>query len=163
MNSFGILKAQMIIGTITMLAAMLALPIGIAVADASLLLNPYLLFTVIIGMLMFGAAAYFLFIRPCRIYRQLPEVLAETDGEYLYIHGKKEAKIPLCDLGGTTYFVHLPFLYSNEFLAVLLVHLFSEKYGDLDLDIPGYGSYKLRFVSNVQGTADELISFINSI
>jgi hypothetical protein len=43
----------------------------------------------------------------------------------------------------------------------LVTHLLSEKYGDLDLDIPGYGSYKLRFVSDVYATANELMAFIN--
>lgn len=161
MSSFGILKVQMIIGAIIMVAAMIALPAGIMIGDPSLILNPYVLGVVIIGMLMFGLFAYFLFIRPFFIYRKSPEVLAETDGKYLYIHGKKEAKIPLSDLDGASTFVHLPFLYSNELIAVLLTYLFSEKYGDLDLDVPGYGSYKLRFVSNVQATADELIAFIN--
>lgn len=161
MNSFGILKVQMIIGAIIMVAAMFVLPIGIAVADISLLCNLYVLGTIVVVMLVFGLSAYFLFIRPYFIYRKLPDVLVETDGEYLYIHGKKEAKILLSELGGTTTFVHFPFLFSNEILAVLLTFLLSEKYGDLDLDIPGYGSYKLQFVSDVQTTTDELISFIN--
>lgn len=161
MSSFSILKVQMIIGAIIMVAAMVMLPVGIAVVDISLLLNPYLLGVVIIGMVMFGSFAYFLFIRPYFIYRKLPDVLVETDGEYLYIHGKKEAKIPLAELAGTGTFVHLPFLFSKELVAVLVTHLLSENYGDLDLDIPGYGSYKLRFVSNVQKTSNELIAFIN--
>ena len=161
MSSFSILKVQMIIGAIIMVAAMVMLPVGIAVVDISLLLNPYLLGVVIIGMVMFGSFAYFLFIRPYFIYRKLPDVLVETDGEYLYIHGKKEAKIPFAELAGTSTFVHLPFLFSKELVAVLVTHLLSENYGDLDLDIPGYGSYKLRFVSNVQKTSNELIAFIN--
>ena len=163
MSSFGILKAEMIIGAIIMVAAMIVLPISIISGDASLIFEPSVLGVVLIGMLMFGSFAYFLFIRPYFIYLKSPEILAETDGEYLYIHGKKEAKIPLSDLDGTSTFVHLPFIYSNELIAVLLVHLVSEKYGDLDLDIPGYGSYKLRFVSNVQETADGLIAFINEV
>jgi hypothetical protein len=161
MSSFGILKVQLILGAIVMVAAVIALPVGIMMGDPSLILNPYILGVVLIGMLMFGLFAYFLFVRPYFMYRKSPEVLAETDGEYLYIHGKKEAKIPLSELDGTTSFVHFPFLFSNELLAALLTHLLSEKYGDLDLDIPGYGSYKLRFVSHVQETADDLIAFIN--
>ena len=112
-------------------------------------------------MLMFGLFAYFLFIRPYFIYRKSPDVLAETDGEYLYLYGKKQAKIPLSELEGASVFVSLPFLYSKEFIAVLMIHLFSEQYGDLTLDVPGYGSYKLRFVSNVRETADELLTFLN--
>lgn len=161
MSSFGILRVQMIVGAIVMAAAFIGLPAAIISADASLLLNPYVLGAVLVGMLMFGCFAYFLFVRPCFLYRQSPDVLAQTDGEYLYLYGKKEAKIPLSDLDGMSTFVHYPFLYSNELIATLIVHLVSEKYGDLDLDIPGYGSYKLRFVSNVQATTDELIAFVN--
>lgn len=161
MESFGILTAQLVIGAIVMVAAVVALPVAIALGDPTLLLNPYVLGTVLVGMIALSLAAYFLFVRPFFIYRKTPTVLVEADDEYLYIHGKKEAKIPLFDLDGASTFVHFPFLYSNEFLAVLLTHLLSEKYGDLDLDIPGYGSYKLRFVSNVKATAEELIAFIN--
>ena len=161
MKSFGILRAQLIIGALVMLAAMIMLPVGIMQVDPSMLLNPYVLGVVIIGMLMFGLFAYFLFIRPYFIYRKSPDVLAETDGEYLYVYGKKQAKIPLSKLEGASVFVGLPFLYSKEFIAVLMIHLFSEQYGDLTLDVPGYGSYKLRFVSNVRETADELLTFLN--
>ena len=161
MNSFGILRVQMIVGAIVMIAAVIALPVAIMLGDPSLILDPYVLVVVIIGMLMFSAFAYFLFIRPYFTYRNTPEVLVEADGEYLYIHGKKEAKIPLAELDGTTTFVHLPFLFSNEFIGALLTYLVSEKYGDIDLDIPGYGGYKLRFVANVQQTADSLLGFMN--
>lgn len=161
MKSFGILRAQLIIGALVMLAAMIMLPVGIMQVDPSMLLNPYVLGVVIIGMLMFGLFAYFLFIRPYFIYRKSPDVLAETDGEYLYVYGKKQAKIPLSELEGASVFVSLPFLYSKEFIAVLMIHLFSEQYGDLTLDVPDYGSYKLRFVSNVRETADELLTFLN--
>ena len=161
MKSFGILRAQLIIGALVMLAAMIMLPVGIMQVDPSMLLNPYVLGVVIIGMLMFGLFAYFLFIRPYFVYRKSPDVLAETDGEYLYLYGKKQAKIPLSELEGASVFVSLPFLYSKEFIAVLMIHLFSEQYGDLTLDVPGYGSYKLRFVSNVRETADELLTFLN--
>ena len=161
MKSFAILRAQLIIGALVMLAAMIMLPVGIVQVDPSMLLNPYVLGVVIIGMLMFGLFAYFLFIRPYFIYRKSPDVLAETDGEYLYLYGKKQAKIPLSELEGASVFVSLPFLYSKEFIAVLMIHLFSEQYGDLTLDVPGYGSYKLRFVSNVRETADELLTFLN--
>ena len=153
----------MIFGAIIMLAAMVLLPAGIAATDASLLLNPYVLGIVIIGMLMFGAFAYFLFIRPALVYSKSPEVLAETDGEYLYIYGKKQAKIPLSDLEGAVVTYHLPFIYSKELVAVLLTHLFSENYGDLSLDVPEYGSYRLCFVSDVKATADELIAFLSSV
>ena len=57
---------------------------------------------------------------------------------------------------------HLPFIYSSEFIAVLMIHLFSDKYGDLSIDVPGHGCYKLRFVSHVEDAADDLLRFINS-
>ena len=163
MQSFTILKAQLIFGAIVMLATMIVLPAGIAAVDVSLLLNPYVLGVVLVGMLMFGAFAYFLFIRPYLIYRKSPEVLAETDGEYLYIYGKKQAKIPLSAFEGAIVTYHLPFIYSKELVAVLLTHLFSENYGDLSLDVPEYGSYRLRFVSDVKNTADELTAFLCAV
>ena len=54
----------------------------------------------------------------------------------------------------------LPFIYSKEFIAVFLSYLSSEKYGDLILDVPGYGSYKMRFVSNVKKASDDFIAFL---
>ena len=128
--------------------------------DVSLILNPYVLGVVVIGMLMFGSFAYFLFMRPYFLYRKSPDVLAETDGEYLYIHGKKEAKIPLSAFEGGMVTYHLPFIYSNELVAVLLVFLFSEKYGDLIVDVPEYGTYKMHFVANVMASADELTKYL---
>ena len=101
--------------------------------------------------------------RPYFLYRKSPEVLAETDGEYLYIHGNKEVKIPLSEISEAMVFVKLPYIYSNEFVSVLLIHLFSEKYGDLDLEIPGHGNYKLRFVSDVQSAANALTHFLEDV
>ena len=161
MSSFGILKAQMIFGAIVMIAAMVCLPVVILTSeDPSLLLNPYVFGVAAVTMIIFALFAYFLFIRPCFVYRKLPEVLMETDGEYVYIHGKKEAKIPLSDFEGAMVTYHLPFIYSRELIAVLLTHLVSEKYGDLSLDVPGYGSYRLRFVSNVKATSEQLLDFL---
>ena len=162
MSKLGILKFEMIIGAIIMIAAMILLPVGIAIGDASLLLNPYVLGVVIIGMLMFGSFAYFLFMRPYFMYRKSPEVLAETDGEFIYIYGKKQAKIPISAFDGAMVTFQLPFIYSNELIAVLLVHLFSEQYGDIILDVPEYGSFKLRFVSHAKETSEELLQFINA-
>ena len=160
MRSLGILKLEMLIGAIVMAAVVILLPASIMMEDVSLILNPYVLGAVVIGMLMFGSFAYFLFMRPYFLYRKSPSVLAETDGEYLYIHGIKEAKILLSEISEATVFVKLPYIYSNEFVAVLLVHLFSEKYGDLGVESPGHGAYKLRFVSDVQAAANALTRFM---
>ena len=163
MKSFGILRVQMILGAIVMAVAMIALPVALLVFNPSLLLDPYVLGVVLIGMLIFGFFAYFTAIRPYFLYQKTPDVLVETDGTYLYIHGKKEAKILLTELDGTSTFVHLPFLYSNEFASVFATYMLSEKYGDIDLDIPGYGEYKLRFVSDVTKTSNNLIAYINEV
>lgn len=160
MRSLGILKLEMLIGAIVMAAVVILLPASIMMEDVSLMLNPYLFGVVVIGMLMFGSFAYFLFMRPYFLYRKSPDVLAETDGEYLYLHGKREAKIPLSDISEATVFVKLPYLYSKELIAVLLIHLFSEQYGDLIVEIPGHGNYRLRFVSNAQAAAQELTLFM---
>lgn len=161
MSAFGILRTQLIFGAIVMVAAMACLPIAILTSeDPSLLLNPYILGVAIITMVVFALFAYFLFIRPYFLYHKSPEVLMETDGEYIYIHGKKQAKIPLSAFEGAMVTYHLPFIYSKEFIATLLTHLLSEEYGDLSLDVPGYGSYKLCFVSNVIATADKLLAVL---
>lgn len=161
MKSFGILKMQLIASAVIMAAAMVVLPIAILMWDASLLLNPFIIGTIIVVIAIFGSFGYFLALRPYFLYRKSPDVLVETDGEYLYIHGKKEAKIPLSEIDEVYTYIHFPFIYSKEFIAVLLTHLFSENYGDLDFEIKGYGSYKLRFVSDVKNTADDLMAFIN--
>ena len=154
MSKFAILKFEMVIGAIIMLAAMILLPVGIIAEDASLMLNPYVFGVVAVGMLMFGSFAYFLFMRPYFLYRKSPEVLAETDGKYIYIYGQKQAKIPLSDFDGA--------VITFQLIAVLLTYFFSEKYGDLILDVPGYGSYKLRFVANAQDAANKLTYFIRN-
>ena len=156
----SLLAVELVAGSILMVAAMLLLPIGILCIDPALLLNPYVLGVVLIGMLMFGLVGYFIFIRPFLLFRKMPAVQAETDGEFLYIHAKKEAKIPLAELTSATVYVELPYLLQKEFLDEILVHLFSEKYGNILLEVPGHGNYRMYFVSHVQETADELIRFI---
>ena len=153
------LKIELIVGAVIMGAAMIALPICILSIDVTLITNPYVLGVVAIGMLFFGLVGYFGFIRPYILYRKYPEVQAETDGEYLYIHANKEEKIPLSRLTEATVYVHLPFLLQKEFLRWIIIHFLSEEYGDIVLEIPGYGKYKLRFVARVQNTANELTRF----
>jgi hypothetical protein len=148
------------IGILMMAAGTIGLPVGILVVDATLLSNPYLLGVVAVGMLFFASVGFFGYIRPYMIYRKLPKVLVETDGKYLYIHTKKEAKIPLSALDGATVSCSLPYLYQKEFLDEFLVHLFSDKYGDIYLEVPRYGKYRLRFVSQVEETSKKLLRFI---
>ena len=90
----------------------------------------------------------------------MPEVLAETDGEFLYIHTKNEAKIPVAALADSVMYVDLPFIYQKEFLSDFIIHIFSEEYGTVTLDVPDYGTYKMRFVSQATKTGDNLIRFI---
>ena len=74
----SLLTVELIAGSIIMAAALLLLPIGIACIGPALLLNPYVLGIVLIGMLMFGLVGYFIFIRPFLLYRRMPAVQAES-------------------------------------------------------------------------------------
>ena len=164
MSSLGLLKVRIVIGVLSMAVGFIGLPVGLIAVDATLLLNPYVLGVVIAGMLFFGSVGYFLFIRPYFLYRELPDVLAETDGEFLYIHlPKKEAKIPLNSIEEVFVDVDLPFIYQKEFVTDIIIHLFSEEYGTVYLEIPNEGKFKMRFVSQAQDTADELISFMQGV
>ena len=163
MSSLGLLRMQLIIGIIVTGAGFIGLPVGIMVVDITLMQYPITWGIVAIGMLFFAFAGYIRSIRPYILYRRTPDVQVEADGEFLYIHGKKEAKIPLTELEDTSVDVDLPYIYQKEFLDEILVHMFSERYGDIELYVPNYGTYKLRFVSQVEDTGDELFKFIYDI
>ena len=163
MSKLGLLKVEWIAGTIIMAIAMIALPVGILVVDVSLLANPFVFGVVLFGIIFLGLIGYFSFIRPYVLYCKLPKVLAETDGEFLYIHLKKEAKIPLAELSDADVRIELPYLLQKEFLNEIIIHLFSEEYGNVVLEIPNYGTYKMRFVANVKYVAEELAGFISQI
>ena len=163
MSKFGILKLQLVIGCLIMLAAMIAFPLAMLSFNAELMKNPYILGTAAIVMLIFGSAGSFCFVRPYILYRKFPVVQAETDGEFLYIHTKKEEKIPLADIKDAYVWVELPYLYQKEFIAEFLIHLFSEEYGDVVVEIPGYGKYKMRFVAHARAVAGDLTSLFNGL
>lgn len=160
MSKLGLLKFEFIAGTIVMVLAMIALPISILRMDITLIANPTVLVVLLSGMGFFGLVGYFAFIRPYLLYNKLPDVLAETDGEFLYIHGKKEAKIALCELADAYVDVELPYLYQKEFLREFIIHLFSFEYGTVVLEIPSLGTYKMRFVANARFVAEQLTNFI---
>ena len=141
MSSLGLLKVEIIIGTLIMAAAVIGLPLGIALTDLTLMLNPYVLGVVGIGMLFFSLVGYFIFIRPYILYR----------------------KLPLSSLESATVYVELPYIFQKEFLSEFIIHIFSEHYGTVILEIPGYGKFKMRFVSNAEDTADNLIRFIREV
>lgn len=163
MEKLGLLKLEMIGGTVFMALAMLGLPVSILFLDASLYTEPMVIGVVAIGMLFFGLVGYFVFLRPYILYRKLPEIQAQTDGEFLYIHANKEAKIPLNQIGEATVRVDLPYILQKEFLREFVIHLFSGEYGTVILEIPGIGNYKMRFVANVHTVADELIRYIQGV
>ena len=163
MSKLGFLKLEIILGTIWMAIAMIGVPVGIIYYDASLFKEPMVLGVTLIGMLMFASVGFICFIRPYLIYRKFPMVQAETDGEFLYIHTKKEAKIPLASLANATVRIELPFLFQKEFISELIVHMFSDKYGDIVLKVPGYGTYRMRFISQVYTTGEDFSRFIDEI
>ncbi len=161
MDKLGLLKFVLIFYAIIMMALALALPVTMIVLDPALMANPTVLGFSIIELLFFGLLGYFTFIRPYKTYCNLPKVLAETDGEFLYIHGKKEAKIPLAELVDAEVDVHVPYLFQPGFFREIIIHIFSSNYGDVFLEVPGYGRYKMPFVANAEDVAEALADFVS--
>ena len=162
MSSLKLLKVQIVIGTIIMALALVGLPVSILFIDPALFAEPMMLIVIGCGMLFFGLAGFLCFVRPYLLFRKTPEILVETDDEFLYIHGNKEAKIRLSEIEYVNIYPNLPFIFSGEFISEMIIHACSEKYGDIELDIDGFGSYKLRFVSQVERTTDELLAYIQA-
>ena len=80
---------------ITLLVLLIAV-FGIAEAEEpiDILVNLfYSVVTILVGTL--GAVIFF---SNYALFCKLPEIIAEFDGHYLYIHGKKEAKIHVLEL-----------------------------------------------------------------
>ena len=163
MKGLGLLGVEMVLGTLIMAAALIGLPVSIAVFDVTMLANPTVLGVVAIGMFFFAFVAFVCFVRPFILYRKYPEVQAETDGEFLYVHANKEVKIPLAEITEVTVRYELPYIYQKEFISDILIHLFSEEYGTVFLDIEGHGSYKMRFVSQARKSSDELFAFLEGV
>ena len=163
MDSLKILKVELIGGTIFSAIALLGLPIGIFCVAPELLTEPIAWVIVLSGMLFFGMVGYFLFVRPYRLYLKLPKIQAEYDDEFLYIHSKKEAKIPLSELTYVNITAELPFLLHESFLREMLIHFCSDEYGRIDLDIDGFGSYKLYFVPHAKAMEGELLRFFDGV
>lgn len=142
----AMLMLELAAGIIIMAAAVFVLPISVFSDDPTLLKNGYVWGAVIVGMLFFGLVGLFGFVRPFFLFRKLPQVQAETDGSYLYIYGKKEAKIHLAEMDGTYVNCETPYIMSSEFIA----HLFSEQYGTVIIKVPNYGKYKLYYVARAK-------------
>ena len=163
MSSLKLLKVELILGTIFSAIAMIGIPISIFCMAPDLLREP-LAWGIAFGiMLFFGLVGYGLFVHPYRLYHKLPDVQLEYDDEFLYIHSKKEAKIPLADLTYVHITAELPFLLHEGFLREVLIHLCSDEYGRIDLDIDGFGSYKLYFVPHAEDMEGELLKFFNGV
>lgn len=163
MPSLKLLKVELILGTIFSVIAMIGIPVSIFCLTPDLLREP-LAWGIAFGvMLFFGLVGYGLFIRPYRLYFKLPDVQLEYDSEFLYIHSKKEAKIPLAELTYVNITAELPFLLHGGFLREILIYLCSDEYGRIDLDIDGFGSYKLYFVPHAEDMKGELLNFFNGV
>ena len=163
MKSLKLLKVEFVVGAIIMLVSAVAVPLSVFIPDPTLFTNPYVLGTVFVAALIFCLLGYFLFIRPYYLYRKMPSVLLETDGEYLYVHGNKEAKIPFSEISKVIVYSELPFIYHRSFIREFIVHVFSEEYGIILLEIPNYGTYKLRFVAHAEDVKYELVEYFNGI
>ena len=163
MSSLKLLKVELILGTVFSVVALLGLPIGLFCVAPELLTEPLAWIIVLLGMLLFGLVGYFLFVHPYRLYLRLPEIQAEYDDEFLYIHSKKEAKIPLAEITYVHITAELPFLLHESFLREILIHFCSDEYGRIDLDIDGFGSYKLYFVPHAKDMESELFRFFDGV
>ena len=163
MSSLKLLKVELILGTIFSTLAMIGIPVSMFCLAPDLLREP-LAWVIALGiMLFFGLVGYGLFVHPYRLYLKLPDVQLEYDDEFLYIHSKKEAKIPLADLNYVHITAELPFLLHESFLREMLIHLCSDEYGRIDLDIDGFGSYKLYFVPHAKDMESELLRFFDGV
>lgn len=154
------LKLHWLIGAGLMAVIVVALPVGIFAVDPSLMANPYVLAVIGGAMVIFGLVGYFGYINQFLLFRKLPEVQAETDGEYLYIHSKKEAKIAIADLDGVCIDADVPNLFQAEFARDILVHLLSDEYGKVILDTPKNGTYKLYFIAEAEDVVHEIADYI---
>ena len=84
----------------------------------------------------------------------------ETDGEFLYIHGKKEAKIPINEIDYAEVDTDIPYIFHPGFLREFIIHIFSSNYGTVILEIENFGRFKMPFVADAEDVSDELIGFI---
>ena len=163
MKSLKLLKVELILGTVFSALAMIGIPVSIFCIAPALLGEPLAFGIALTVVLFFGLAGYGLFVHPYRLYLKLPDVLAEYDDEFLYIHSKKEAKIPLAELTYVNITAELPFIFHESFLREMVIHFFSDEYGKIDLDIDGFGSYKLYFVPHAEDMEGELFTFFDGV
>ena len=163
MSSLKLLKVEFIVGTVFFAIAMIGIPVSMFCLVPALLKEPLAWGITLIVILFFGLAGYGLFVHPYRLYLKLPDVLAEYDDEFLYIHSKKEAKIPLAEITYVQITAELPFLFHESFLREIVIHFCSDEYGKIDLDIDGFGSYKLYFVPHAKEMEGKLFRFFDGV
>ena len=160
MGKLGLARFEIIFYSIVLTALALVMPVTIMVMDITLLAKPGVWVLILVPMFIFGLSAYFVCIRRYVVYRKSPQVQAEADEEFLYIHGKKEAKIPLADLADAVVYANVPYICQPGFVREFIVHMFSYRYGTVVLEVPGYGDFKLYFVANAEDVANGLSAFI---
>ena len=160
MEKLGLLKFVNIFYGVIMIALALVIPVTVMVLDITLMTNPTVILLSVIDVLFFGSLGFLTFIRPFAVYRKLPKVLVETDGEFLYVHGKKEAVIPLKEIEYAEVNVNVPYLFQPGFLREFIIHTFSSNYGTVYLEVENFGKFKMPFVANAEDVANQLIGFI---
>ena len=163
MSSLKLLKVELILGTVFSAVAMIGIPVSIFCIAPDLVKEPLGWAVALGALLFFGLVGYGLFVHPYRLYLRLPDVQMEYDDEFLYIHSKKEAKIPLAELTYVNITAELPFLLHGSFWREILIHFCSDEYGRIDLDIDGFGSYKLYFVPHAKEMEGKLLGFFNGV
>ena len=147
---------DLIIGIVMTTAVIVVMLVSIILFDITLFANMQFTLIILGIMVIFGLVGYFGFIKPYLRYRKMPEIQAETDGEYLYLHGDKEAKIPLADMEDTYVEPDIPYMVTNEFF----IHLLSERYGNVSIEVPKYGTYKLYYVAHAEDVANIIVDTI---
>lgn len=150
-----VLIIRLVIGALISAAAVIGIPIAAVVYELSFT-DPYVAGILLAIMAGFALVGYFCFMRPYIIYRKTPDIQAETDGEYLYLHGKKEAKIPLAELKDAYINDETPNINTSDFL----IHLLSERYGHVVIEDYKHGNYKLWFVSEAKAAATTIIRLV---
>lgn len=148
-----ILKGEFILGILIFIAAVIVLPVVVFSIEEGLIREPLLWGVVIVTALFFAGGSFLMLIRPYLHYRRLPVVQAETDGTYLYIHSKKEAKLPLEDMEGTSVFA----TPEN-----LVIQLLADGYGRVDITLADGEKHKLYFISHANQVPNKIASLIES-
>lgn len=145
-----------IIGILIMIVGVVLLPVIIYTTDPELFKEWIIILLLLIEMPFFILVGYFANIRQIFLYKKAPKIQAETDGQYLYLHGKQEIKIPLSDMKDAELDAVIPYRMSREFI----IHLLSEKYGKVVIKVPNYGKFKLYFISGAEEVVQEIYRLI---